>query len=154
MSETEQLFAALGSDVPDFEPTDWEFAAEEELIYFCDDAPSPRAGLRTELLIQLDRVERSREFVSRLTVVASFLIASLLVVFGPSNDSTQAEAVAQVESDQMRRFRLGSPTIGPPELVEACRETDSWALVDAYSEIRQQHCNTLAAKLRSRATVQ
>lgn len=150
MSDSEQLFAALGADVPDFEPTDWEFAAEEELIYFCDEAPSPRAGLRTELLIQLDRVERGRELASRLTVVASFLIVSLLVVFGPNNDSTQAEAVAQVETDRLRRSPLGSPTIGPPVLVEACRETDSWALVEAYSEIRQQHCETLVGNARTR----
>ena len=86
MSEAERLFAALGTEVPGFEPTDWEFAAEEELIYFCDDAPDPRAGLRTELLIQLDRIDRGRELTSRLTVVASFMIAAILVVFGPSSD--------------------------------------------------------------------
>ena len=103
MSETEQLFAALGAEVPDFEPTDWEFAAEEELIYFCDDAPNPRAGLRTELLIRLDRVDRGRELTSRLTVMAAFMLAAALVVFGPSNDVTQAEAVAQVEPAKIGR---------------------------------------------------
>lgn len=153
MSETEQLFAALGAEVPDFEPTDWEFAAEEELIYFCDDAPDPRAGLRTEILIQLDRVDRGRELVSRLTVMASFMLAAVLVVFGPSNDTTQAEAVAQVEPAGMSRFPLGSPTSGPALLVEASRETDSWALVEAYSEIREQHRNKLCRKL-SVGTVQ
>ena len=153
MSETAQLFAALGAEVPDFEPTDWEFAAEEELIYFCDDAPDPRAGLRTEILIQLDRVDRGRELVSRLTVMASFMLAALLVVFGPSNDATQAEAVAQVEPAGMSRFPLGSPTSGPALLVEASRETDSWALVEAYSEIREQHRNKLSRKL-SIGTVQ
>lgn len=147
MSETEQLFAALGADVPDFEPTDWEFAAEEELIYFCDDAPDPRAGLRTEILIQLDRVDRSRELVSRLTVMASFMLAAVLVVFGPSNDATQAEAVAQVEPAEISRFPLGSPTSGPALLVEASRETDSWALVEAYSELREQHRNKIARRL-------
>jgi hypothetical protein len=153
VSETEQLFAALGAEVPDFEPTDWEFAAEEELIYFCDDAPDPRSGLRTEILIQLDRVDRGKELVSRLTVMASFMLAALLVVFGPSNDTTQAEAVAQVEPAGMSRFPLGSPTSGPALLVEASRETDSWALVEAYSEIREQHRNKLSRKL-SVGTVQ
>lgn len=153
MSETEQLFAALGAEVPDFEPTDWEFAAEEELIYFCDDVPDPRAGLRTEILIQLDRVDRGRELVSRLTVMASFMLAAVLVVFGPSSDTTQAEAVAQVETAGMSRFPLGSPTSGPALLVEASRESDSWALVEAYSEIREQHRNKLARRL-SVGTVQ
>ena len=153
MSETEQLFAALGADVPDFEPTDWEFAAEEELIYFCDDAPDPRAGLRTEILIQLDRVDRGREFASRLTVMASFMLAAVLVVFGPSNDATQAEAVAHVEPAGMSRFPLGSPISGPALLVEAYRETDSWALVEAYSELREQNRDKLARRL-SVGTVQ
>lgn len=144
MSEAEQLFAALGAEVPDFEPTDWEFAAEEELIYFCDDAAAPRAGLRTEILIQLDRVDRGRELASRLTVAASFMIATAMVVFGPSHDVTQAEAVAQVQPERMPRFPLGSPTSGPVALVEASRETDSWALVEAYSEIREQHRNKLS----------
>ena len=153
MSETEQLFAALGAEVPDFEPTDWEFAAEEELIYFCDDACDPRSGLRTEILIQLDRVDRGRELASRLTVMASFMLAAVLVVFGPSHDVTQAEAVAQVEPARMLRFPLGSPTSGPAALVEASRETDSWALVEAYSEIREQHRNKLSRKL-SAGTVQ
>ena len=153
MSETEQLFAALGAEVPDFEPTDWEFAAEEELIYFCDDAPNPRAGLRTELLIRLDRVDRGRELTSRLTVMAAFMLAAALVVFGPSNDVTQAEAVAQVEPARRSRVPLGSPTSGPAALVEASRETDSWALVEAYSEIREQHRNKLTRRL-SVGTVQ
>jgi hypothetical protein len=153
VSETEQLFAALGAEVPDFEPTDWEFAAEEELIYFCDDAPDPRAGLRTEILIQLDRVDRGRELASRLTVMASFMLAAVLVVFGPSNDATQAEAVAQVEPARNSRFPLGSPTSGPALLVEASRETDSWALVEAYSEIREQHRSKLSRRL-SVGTVQ
>jgi hypothetical protein len=153
VSETEQLFAALGAEVPDFEPTDWEFAAEEELIYFCDDAPDPRAGLRTEILIQLDRVDRGRELASRLTVAASFMLAAVLVVFGPSNDATQAEAVAQVEPARNSRFPLGSPTSGPALLVEASRETDSWALVEAYSEIREQHRSKLSRRL-SVGTVQ
>ncbi len=153
MSETEQLFAALGAEVPDFEPTDWEFAAEEELIYFCDDAPNPRAGLRTELLIRLDRVDRGRELTSRLTVMAAFMLAAALVVFGPSNDVTQAEAVAQVEPARRSRVPLGSPTSGPAALVEASRETDSWALVEAYSEIREQHRNKLTRRLNA-GTVQ
>ena len=153
MSETEQLFAALGAEVPDFEPTDWEFAAEEELIFFCDDARDPRAGLRTELLIQLDRVDRGRELASRLTVVASFMIAAILVVFGPSHDVTQAEAVTQVEPVRTSPLPFGSPTSGPAVLVEASRETDSWALVEAYSEIRQQHRNMLPFN-QSVATVQ
>lgn len=147
MSETERLFAALGAEVPDFEPTDWEFAAEEELIYFCDEAPNPRAGLRTEILIQLDRVDRGRELTSRLTVMASFMLAAMLVVFGPSNDVSQAEAVAQVEPTRMSRFPLGTPTSGPALLIEASRETDSWALVQAYSEIREQHRNKLSRRL-------
>ena len=153
MSETERLFAALGAEVPDFEPTDWEFAAEEELIYFCDEAPNPRAGLRTEILIQLDRVDRGRELTSRLTVMASFMLAAMLVVFGPSNDVSQAEAVAQVEPAIMSRFPLGSPTSGPALLIEASRETDSWALVEAYSEIREQHRNKLSRRL-SGGTIQ
>jgi hypothetical protein len=153
VSETEQLFAALGAEVPDFEPTDWEFAAEEELIYFCDDAPNPRAGLRTELLIRLDRVDRGRELTSRLTVMAAFMLAAALVVFGPSNDVTQAEAVAQVEPARRSRVPLGSPTSGPAALVEASRETDSWALVEAYSEIREQHRNKLTRRLNA-GTVQ
>lgn len=152
MSETEQLFAAMGAEIPDFEPTDWEFAAEEELIFFCDDAPDPRAGLRTEILIQLDRVDRGRELASRLTVAASFALAALLVVFGPSNDSTQAEAVAQVEPARLSRLPLGSPASGPAALVEASRETDSWALVEAYSEIREQHRNKLSRNLSVAAT--
>lgn len=143
MSETERLFAALGDDVPDFEPTDWEFAAEEELIFFCDDARDPRNGLRAEILIQLDRVDRGRDLASRLTLVASFMIAAVLVVFGPSSDVTQAEAVAQVEPARISPFPFGSPTSGPAELVEASRESDSWALVEAYSEIRQQNRNKL-----------
>ena len=147
MSETERLFAALGAEVPYFEPTDLEFAAEEELIYFCDEAPNPRAGLRTEILIQLDRVDRGRELTSRLTVMASFMLAAMLVVFGPSNDVSQAEAVAQVEPARMSRFPLWSPTSGPALLIEASRETDSWALVEAYSEIREQHRNKLARRL-------
>lgn len=147
MSETERLFAALGAEVPDFEPTDWEFAAEEELIYFCDEAPNPRAGLRTEILIQLDRVDRGRELTSRLTLMASFMLAAMLVVFGPSNDVSQAEAVAQVEPTRMSRFPLGTPTSGPALLIEASRETDSWALVEAYSEIREQHRNKLSRRL-------
>tara|TARA_R110002072_G_scaffold303099_1_gene493400 strand:+ start:100318 stop:100779 length:462 start_codon:yes stop_codon:yes gene_type:complete len=153
VSETERLFAALGAEVPEFEPTDWEFAAEEELIYFCNDAPDPRAGLRTEILIQLDRVDRGRELASRLTVMASFMLAAMLVVFGPSNDATQAEAVAQVEPARMAQFPLGSPASGPALLVEASRETDSWALVEAYSEIREQHRNELSRRL-SGSTVQ
>jgi hypothetical protein len=153
VSETERLFAALGAEVPDFEPTDWEFAAEEELIYFCDEAPNPRAGLRTEILIQLDRVDRGRELTSRLTVMASFMLAAMLVVFGPSNDVSQAEAVAQVEPARMSRFPLGSPTSGPALLIEASRETDSWALVEAYSEIREQHRNKLSRRL-SGGTIQ
>ncbi len=153
MSETERLFAALGAEVPSFEPTDWEFAAEEELIFFSDDAPDPRSGLRTELLIQLDRIDRGRELASRLTVVASCMVAVALVVFGPSNDATRAEAVAQAEPVETSRFPLGSPTSGPTILVEACRETDSWALVEAYSEIRQQHCDKLARNLHG-GTVQ
>jgi hypothetical protein len=147
VSETERLFAALGAEVPDFEPTDWEFAAEEELIYFCDEAPNPRAGLRTEILIQLDRVDRGRELTSRLTVMASFMLAAMLVVFGPSNDVSQAEAVAQVEPTRMSRFPPGTPTSGPALLIEASRETDSWALVQAYSEIREQHRNKLSRRL-------
>lgn len=153
MSETEQLFAALGAEVPDFEPTDWEFAAEEELIFFSDDAPDPRSGLRAEILIQLDRVDRGRELAGRLTVAASFMVAAVLVVFGPSHDATQAEAVAQVEPAQMSRFPLGSPTSGPALLVQASRETDSWALVEAYSEIREERRNKLSRRL-SGGTVQ
>ena len=125
----------------------------EELVFFCDDAPDPRAGLRTELLIQLDRVDRGRDLASRLTVVASFMIASILVVFGPSHDVTQAEAVARIEPVRTSPLPLGSPTSGPTVLVEASRETDSWALVEAYSEIRQQHRNMLPFN-QSVATVQ
>lgn len=147
MSETERLFAELGADLPDFEPTDWEFAAEEELIYFCDDVPDPRAGLRTEILIQLDRVDRGRELASRLTMLALFMLAALLGVFGPSSNSTQAEAVARVEPVRYSQFPLGSHTSGPALLVEASRETDSWALVEAYSEIREQHRNKLSGRL-------
>lgn len=147
MSESEQLFAALGGDIPNFEPTDWEFAAEEELIFFCDNAANPRAGLRAEILIQLDRANRSREFASRLTVAASFVVAAVLVVFGPSHDATHAEAVAQVEPVRMSRIPLGSPSSGPAALVKASRETDSWALVEAYNEIRQQHRNKLTRNL-------
>jgi len=147
VSDTERLFAALGAEVPDFEPTDWEFAAEEELIFFCDNAADPRAGLRTELLIQLDRIDRGREFTSRLIVAASFMLAAVLVVFGPGNDATHSEAVAQVEPIRAARFPLGSPDSGPAALVEASRETDSWALVEAYREIREQHRNKLSRRL-------
>ena len=151
--ETEQLFAAFGEDIPEFEPTDWEFAAEEELIWFCDEPPQPRAGLRDDMLIQLDRIGRNRELAGRLTVAASFVIAAALVVFGPSHDATQTEAVAQTEPVARPRFqkapafRSGSQTSGPPLLVEASQATDSWALVDAYTRIREEHRNKLAGNL-------
>lgn len=147
IAETERLFAALGEDIPDFEPTDWEFAAEEELIWFSAEAPKLRPSLREDLLIQFDRLERNREFGGRLTVAASFIIAAMLVVFGPSKDSTHAETVARIEPPAVERFLpLGSPAIGPTELVEACRATDSWALVDAYSDLRQQHRSKFAGE--------
>lgn len=147
MSETEQLFAALGDAIPDFEPTDWEFAAEEELIFFCGDAPAPRSGLRAELFVEFDRVERSREKVSRLTIIAGFMIAAGLVMFGPTGDATQAKVVAQVEPVRARQFPMGSAAIGPPVLVKANSQADSWALVEAYSTIRQKHSNVLTGNL-------
>jgi len=146
IAETERLFAALGEDIPEFEPTDWEFAAEEELIWFSGPSPKLRRGLRDDILIEFDRADRQREFGGKLTVAASLLVAAALVGFGPREDASRAESIARIRTPATERFQSISLRNGPPMLVEASQDADSWALVDAYSQLRERHSSRLTGE--------
>lgn len=111
---------------------------EDELLSLADDVPAPRASLRNEFLVELGRVESRRERWRQIPVLVAFVAAALLGIFGPSHDSSDAgSAVANNEmSASVMPF---AQNLGPDELVAACREADSWALVDAYSDRRDRY---------------
>ena len=111
---------------------------EEELLSLADDVPAPRAGLRDEFLVELGRVERRRERLRQLPVLAAFVAAALLGLFGPSHESPDAGSAVASSNVQGSAVPL-LHGVGPEELVAACREADSWALVDAYSNRRDRH---------------
>jgi|GEM_PF-1690993 hypothetical protein len=114
-------------------------SAEDELLRLADDVPVPRVGLRDEFLLELTRVDRRRKRRRQLPVAVAFVAAALLGIFGPRPDSSDAgTAVARNESPRAA-VRFLAHDYGPEELIAACREGDSWALVDAYSSQRDRH---------------
>lgn len=127
-------------------PTAWECditaeagpEIEAELLSMADEVPAPRASLRDEFLVELGRVERRRERLRQLPVLAAFLAAALLGLFGPSHESPDAGS-AVASSDLQGSVMPLLHGVGPEELVAASREADSWALVDAYSDRRDRY---------------
>ena len=92
-----------------------------------------------EAELELARVDRRRERRRQLPVAVAFLAAALLGIFGPRPDSPDAgTAVARNELPRAS-VRFLAHDYGPEELIAACREGDSWALVDAYSSQRDRH---------------
>jgi hypothetical protein len=114
-------------------------STEDELLLLADNVPVPRAGLRDEFLLELTRVDRRCERRRQLPVAVAFLAAALLGIFGLRPDSPDAgTAVARNELPRASMPFLAYD-YGPEELIAACRESDSWALVDAYSSQRDRH---------------
>ena len=126
-------------------------STEDELLRLANEVPVPRAGLRDEFLFELARVDRRRERRRQLPVAVAFLAAALLGIFGPRPDSPDAgTAVARNELPRAS-MRFLAHDCGPEDLIAACREGDSWALVDAYSSQRDRHRARLRGGVSSSA---
>ena len=53
-----------------------DFQSEEELVATADEVPQPRASLRTEFLDEVAAIERRREQLRRLPMLAACLLAA------------------------------------------------------------------------------
>lgn len=137
----------------------WSESREEEIVAFADELPQPRRGLRSEFLAEVTAIERRREQLRKLPVVAACLLAASVGLL-PSVAPAPPTAVASVAS---RNGELPLAAGIPEELlgqfvladsraaVEAAgRKGDTWALVDACRDLRTRQHRSLRDSISSR----
>lgn len=118
--------------------------AEEEMLAACSgELPVLRPGLRRELLLELHGLKHRRHQRRNSMVMA---VVTLITVVGLMSLPPGHGPMIVVASNDARRPAplpdLDSPWI-PAEIRAACSEPNSWALVDAYSQVRARHRSTL-----------
>lgn len=142
-------------------PDAWPASPEEEIVALADELPQPRAGLRSEFLAEVCRIERRRDRLRKLPVLAACVLAASVGFFRPEVPSGP-EGLPQLAS---RNGELPMAAGIPDELlgqfvladsraaVEAAgRADDNWALVDACRELRTHQYLSLQKSISTRET--
>lgn len=143
----------------DPESNGWSESPEEEMVAFADELPRPRRGLRLEFLAEVTAIERRREQLRRVPVVAACLLAASVGLLPPLEPAS-ADALSGMAS---RNGELPIAAGIPEELlgqfvladsraaVEAAgRDGDTWALVDACRDLRTRQHLSLRKGISSR----
>lgn len=135
-----------------------DFQSEEELVATADEVPQPRASLRTEFLDEVAAIERRREQLRRLPMLAACLLAASAALLDLPTPSAAAPSFAMTEQGQKLPLVAGIPDelIRQHVLAEtraaveaAGRADDSWALVDACRQLRARQSLHLQGQPRT-----
>ena len=148
MSEFLPRFTAADFSFPrsnssEIDVESWLLLADEERIRVADNPPAIRPSLRREFFEELVAIEVRRERVRRVSVALMVCVAFLCVAYLPR--FKPAEPVARRAPAEARRDQVVAPMTSeasaamPPAMIAAVRHSDSWQLVDAYTEARQRH---------------
>jgi|GEM_PF-3252003 len=144
MSDCNDLFPMDGFDVP---VSTWLLAEHEDRIRDADELPFLRPSLRREFLSQVTTIDRQRERRRRAVVAVVGMLA--LVPLWWLAQQWPERAIAQHVPFEMRAQRMvptdtqASLEELPESLVGAVRNPDAFKLVDAFSELKQQHSISL-----------
>lgn len=153
MSDCNDSFSMDGGDVP--LPT-WLLAEHEDRIRAADELPFLRPSLRREFISEVTTIDQQRERRRRVVVAMIGMLA--LVPLWWLAQQWPERAIAQHVPFEMRAHSMvptdteASLEILPESLVGAVRNPDAFKLVDAFSELKQQHSVSLgksAISLRS-----
>ncbi|MBI1310149.1 hypothetical protein GC176_02490 [bacterium] len=109
--------------------------AEQFVIEATDLLPIPRASLRDAFIAEVAKIEQRRERIRKVPVAIAFLLLVSICVLWPRAGETRAAAVV---SDDNPLDRLPLTNAGPAAVISASQKSDSWALVEAYSVIREK----------------
>lgn len=141
------------------EDSAWPASAEEEIVAFADEPPKPRAGLRSEFLAEVCAIERRRERLRKLPVIAACVLAATVGFFRPvpptpqtvtglASQNGELPIAAGVPDELFGQFVLADSRAA----VEAAGRTDdNWALVDACRNLRTRQYLSLQKSISSRS---
>lgn len=137
----------------------WSDSPEEEIVAFADELPRPRRGLRSEFLAEVTAIERRREQLRKLPVVAACLLAASVGLLPPpapaapvsmsgmASRNGELPLAAGIPEELLGQFVLADSRAA----VEAAgRKDDTWALVDACSDLRTRQHLSLRESISSR----
>jgi hypothetical protein len=143
----------------DPESNGWSESPEEEMVAFAEELPRPRRGLRSEFLAEVTAIERRREQIRKLPVVAACLLAAsvgLLPAPGPAapdamsgmaSRNGELPIAAGIPEELLGQFVLADSRAA----VEAAgRDDDNWALVDACDKLRARQFLSLQESISPR----
>jgi hypothetical protein len=137
----------------------WTESPEEEMVAFADELPRPRRGLRSEFLAEVTAVERRREQLRKLPVIAACLLAASVgllpspeppapgALSGMASRNGELPIAAGIPEELLGQFVLADSRAA----VEAAgRNDDTWALVDACDKLRTRQYLSLQESISSR----
>lgn len=153
----EFAFAESGFDCGQIDCA-WNGSPEEELVALADEPPRPRAGLRSEFLDEVVAIERRREQLRRVPVIAACLLAASVGFFRPPNHTAPRELsdtasrngelpiAAGIPDELLSQFVLSDSRAA---VQAAGRNDDNWGLVDACRNLRTRQYESLQQSLTS-----
>lgn len=159
-SSLENRLSAAGEFPETDADTEWPASAEEEIVAFADEPPKPRAGLRSEFLAEICAIERRRDRLRKLPVIAACVLAASVGFFRPDEPAGPEALPGLASRNGELPIAAGIPNELPGQFVladsraaveAAVRTDDNWALVDACRDLRTRQYLSLQKSISSRA---